>query len=355
VRPRVVHNVIVVRASSGADAKDPASATSFPHTPTCEHHTPAAELLLPLHSSPTSTFSLFIMASFLSAVGRLLGFVQNEPPASEYTPKYDDVCQARAYLNALDLPTELVLQILEYAQYWPQYEITLNFGRPKIAAAQMGRPSHATLCVNRDIMDHHAVHTARKHGETPKIKSVAFDMVSRDQAWTSENTHGTFSTSSWLEVSILRRVGGNDTALTAPRFSNTWFNNPSDLQHSVSGQGWTLVKRPESAKQGPQDGEGGFAWYLQGNRVAVGIDEYRVVWTEDDKEGNEGAGSGEGFLQELKEGDRILVWARAMVRLLSCKVASAKLICAVPRMAMHRRECQDHSALWLLKQQSVRS
>jgi hypothetical protein len=263
------------------------------------------------------------MASFLSAIGRLLGFVQDERPTSEYTPKYEDVCQARAYLKTLDLPTELVLQILEYAQYWPQYEVTLNFGRPKIAAAEAGRPSHATLCLNRDIMDHHTVDTVRKHGETPKIKSVAFDMVSRDQAWTSESTHGTFSTSSWLEVSILRRVGGNDAPSTGPRFSNTWFNNPSDLHHGVSGQGWTLVERPESAKQGPQDGEGDLAWYLQGNRVAVGIDEYRVVWTENDKEGNEGAGSGEGFLQELKEGDQVLVWARAKVRLLSRKAVQS--------------------------------
>jgi hypothetical protein len=75
------------------------------------------------------------------------------------------------------------------------------------------------------------------------------------------------------------------------------------------------VKRPETAEQGPQGGEGGFAWYLQGNRVAVGQHgvRYRVVWAENENEGNEGAGSGEGFLKELKDGDRVLVWARAKV------------------------------------------
>lgn len=250
--------------------------------------------------------------------------MQNQPPLSKHTPNYDDVCQARAYLKALDLPTELVLQILDYAQYWPQHDFIANFGRPKIAAGQMGRSSHATLCLAKDPMDHPTVHTVRKHGETPKIKSIAFDIVSRDQAWTSENAHGTFSTSSWLEVSILRSVGEGNAPSTGPRFGNAWFNNPSDFHQSVSDQGWTLVKRGESAKQGPQDGEGDFAWYLQGNRVAVGIDEYRVVWTENGQEGNEGAGCGEGFLQELTEGDRILVWARAKVRtsLAGCMLSS---------------------------------
>ena len=31
-------------------------------------------------------------------------------------------------------------------------------------------------------------------------------------------------------------------------------------------------------------------------------------------EGNEGAGSGEGFLNAFRQGDRVLVWARAKVR-----------------------------------------
>jgi hypothetical protein len=254
------------------------------------------------------------MASLFTTIVRLLRFTQDEPPRSAWSkPSYDDVCQARAYLKALNLPTELVLQILDEAQYWPQHEFATSFGRPKLAAAQIGRPSHATLCVDTDPMDNMTVNDIRRNGETPKIKLVEFEIVSRDQAWTSENTHGTFSTSSWLEVSILRMQDHNGTPATGPLLLTGWLNDPSNCHQDVSSRGWTLVKRPESAKQGPQDGEGDFAWYLQGNRVAVGLDDYRIVWTEDDREGNEGAGSGEGFLQELGEGDRILVWARAKV------------------------------------------
>lgn len=56
-----------------------------------------------------------------------------------------------------------------------------------------------------------------------------------------------------------------------------------------------------------------FCRYLQGNRVAAGKSEYRVVWGEAGNEGNEGAGQGQGFFDELQEGDRIIVWARAKV------------------------------------------
>jgi len=81
----------------------------------------------------------------------------------------------------------------------------------------------------------------------------------------------------------------------------------------MTDRGWSLVKRPESALQGPQDGEGDLAWYLQGNRVAGPKDEYQIGWTEGGSRGNQGAGRGEGFVRELKQGDRILVWARAKV------------------------------------------
>lgn len=60
--------------------------------------------------------------------------------------------------------------------------------------------------------------------------------------------------------------------------------------------------------------EGDFAWYLQGNRVAEENPKpYRILWAADRFEGNVGAGSGAGFVQNLKEGDELLIWARAKV------------------------------------------
>jgi hypothetical protein len=252
--------------------------------------------------------------SFLSNIGSLLGWFQGPAqPSGTFIPRYRDVCQARAMLKALSLPTEIVLQILDDAQYWPQHSFISNFEKRKFAAAQGSSPSHAALCLDADIFNNPTVNPIRKSGETLKIKSLEFDCVSRDQGWTSENTQGTFHTSSWLEVSILRSIDEDNLRLPDPRIINTRLSDPSDFHKSITDQGWVLVKRPDSARQGPQDGEGDFAWYLQGNRVAVGRDEYRVIWAEDGSEGNEGAGSGEGFLQELKDGDRILVWARAKV------------------------------------------
>jgi hypothetical protein len=250
--------------------------------------------------------------SLLSAVSSFFGW--NQPSSSTWsTPSYEDVCRARAHLKALDLPTELVLQILDFAQYWPHYEITASPQHP-IAASARGIPkSHAALCLDAAVFDNTTVHAIRQGGEVPKIKSVEFHMVSRDQGWTSENTRGTYNTSSWLEVSILRSTNDENTHPLPARDRNKVFFSPSDFHDDVLGDGWALVKRPESAQQGPQGGEGDFGWYLQGNRVAVGWNEYRVLWAEDRVEGNEGAGSGSGFLQELKDGDRILVWARAKV------------------------------------------
>jgi hypothetical protein len=227
--------------------------------------------------------------SLLSTIGGLFGWTQ--PPSSTWHyPSYEDVCEARAHLKALNLPTELALQILDHAQN-----------------------CYAALCLDAGVFENAVVSAIRQGGEMAKIKSLEFHMVSRDQGWVSGNTRGTYSTSSWLEVSILRSLKDDHSQSPTTHYQNVDFYSPSDFHEAVSDDGWELVKRPDSAEQGPQGGEGDFAWYLQGNRVAVGWGEYRVLWAENRIEGNEGAGSGAGFLQELKEGDRVLVWARAKV------------------------------------------
>jgi hypothetical protein len=257
--------------------------------------------------SPTT-----VKMSLLSTIGGLFGWTQ--PPSSTWHyPSYEDVCEARAHLKALNLPTELVLQILDHAQYWPQVDFAANPRQPIVAASQGNQNCYAALCLDAGVFDNAVVSAIRKGGEVAKIKSLEFHMVSRDQGWVSGNTRGTYSTSSWLEVSILRSLNDDHRQSPTTHYQNVDFYSPSDFHEAVSDDGWELVKRPESAEQGPQGGEGDFAWYLQGNRVAVGWDEYRVLWAEDRIEGNEGAGSGAGFLQELKEGDRVLVWARAKV------------------------------------------
>lgn len=239
-----------------------------------------------------------------------------EPPAptsGPFVPTYRDVCRARALLKSLQLPTELVLQVLENAQYWPVHEFEARIPRPIVAAASGAQPAAALLCFEAELFDSPVIEDVRRSGEPCKIRSVEFEIASRDQGWTSENSHGSFSTSSWTEVSILRRVSGGSLQDPLSSVMHRSISSPRDLQAAMADCGSSLVKRPESALQGPQDGEGHLAWYLQGNRVAGGKEEYHITWTEAGSQGNSGAGTGEGFVQELKDGDRMLIWARAKV------------------------------------------
>ncbi|KAF2241931.1 hypothetical protein BU26DRAFT_534945 [Trematosphaeria pertusa] len=240
-----------------------------------------------------------------------------------HSPSYADVCVARAMLNALKLPTELVLEILDRARYWPALKFTsIRLGR---AVAGISASVSASLSLEAGILSPDTLRHICSSTETPKVKEIEFWIESRDQGWTSEHTGGTFNTSSWLEVSIFR-PGSVMRDLPPAHLMFKRQSSPLELQRMLQDYGWTLVTRPESVEQGPQAGEGHLAWYLQGNRVAwVPRYDYRVVWAFDHFEGNEGAGRGEGFLQELKEGDRLLIWARAKYPGWECIVGSVKM------------------------------
>lgn len=268
---------------------------------------------------------------------------------------YDDVLEARALLKTLGLPTELVLNILDCAQYWPMREFSEKKNNPVKVSATVSRSSVAGLCLNVDVFNDPIVHSLRAGGEEVKVKAIEFHIRSRDQGWTSESSQGTFNTSSWLEASILRSVDGHNTDLTSSHWLDGILDSPLSFQERVTPHGWHFVKRPEHAEQGPQGGEGDLAWYLQGNRVATQgrLGEYDVLWTRDGYRGNEGSGRGDGFLDELKKGDRLLIWARAKVRHSSCaelfncteKEADSLI---VAWLAMHCREHQCCSLLRLL-------
>jgi hypothetical protein len=229
---------------------------------------------------------------------------------------YEDVLKARALLNARGLPMELVLKILEDAEYWPTRKFSTQEGRTVKVAATMFRSSAAGLCFDADVFNDPRVDGLRKGGEKIRIKAIDFHIRSRDQGWTSEPTRGTFSTSSWLEASILRGLEDHRTRLPPSCWLDSVFESPRSFQQHITPRGWQLAQRPEFAEQGPQGGEGDLAWYLQGNRVATQghAEEYDITWTQYAHEGNEGSGTGDGFLDELKGGDLLLVWARAKVR-----------------------------------------
>ncbi|KAJ4290840.1 hypothetical protein N0V90_010035 [Kalmusia sp. IMI 367209] len=241
-----------------------------------------------------------------------------------HTTSYADICVVRAMLESLKLPTELVLEILAFAQYEPVLEF--NNGHRGVASAVMGSATSARVCLPAEIMSHKTMRRIASPKVTLKVKEIEFNISSKDQGWTSENTRGTFSTSSWLEVSIFRP----STLFTSLSDLDLWmkeYNEPQELQGLLQSRGHTLVDaRPVEASVGPQGGEPPIAWYLQGNRVAQRQpDGYRVLWTPGYFEGNEGAGSGEGFFDALQEGDSVLVWARAKYPGWRCEVDSVKI------------------------------
>jgi hypothetical protein len=122
--------------------------------------------------------------NILPSISWLLG---PPPPTGPFTPTYGDVCQTRALLKSLKLPTELVLSILEHAQYWPRHEIS---GGGAQAAALRNRPSAATLCLSINVFDTLAVQDALASGEHAKLRKIEFRVQSRDQGWTTERTQG---------------------------------------------------------------------------------------------------------------------------------------------------------------------
>ncbi len=294
-----------------------------------------------------------VLSGVRSALSSLANWLQ--PPNNE--PRildYNDVLAARALLKQLGLPMELALHILEHAQYWPKRTFAQDEGKTVKVATTMSVNRAAGLCLEAAVFNNPTVDSLHACGENVKIKALEFHIRSRDQGWTSERTSGTFNTWSWLEVSLLRGVDGHisydgSNALPPSCWNDSVFESPNSFQEKVTPHGWQLMKRPAHAQQGPQAGEDDLAWYLQGNRVATQgrSEDYHVLWTHDGYEGNEGAGRGEGFLDELKDRDRLIVWARARV----CEPVRTYHVVAdifvVAWLAMHRRRHQHHRILRL--------
>lgn len=100
-------------------------------------------------------------------------------------------------------------------------------------------------------------------------------------------------------------------SLTDLTYENlTWAND------AFRGKGWEIVPHPaDVATYYPQD-QGRYAWYLQGNKVTCKEPVCKISWGPDGTtpRGNEGSGKGEKFVDSLRPGDVVVVWARAKVR-----------------------------------------
>lgn len=106
-----------------------------------------------------------------------MGTISSKP----FTPAYADVCAARAALKSLKLPTELVLQVLDHARYWPSHE----FKGSKVSAK-----NGASISLLGNAYDRANIFGSLATNEALKVKEVEFEIKSRDQGWTSEGTEG---------------------------------------------------------------------------------------------------------------------------------------------------------------------
>lgn len=252
--------------------------------------------------------------------------------SSHFVPEGRDTRHVRGILSSLGLPMELVLLVLDHARYWTR-RATERDAELKIRDWNHSL-DHSSAVVNHS---HQVFLHPNSYGETPKVRRITFDILSHDQGWTTEPTKGTYKTSSWFEVSIVR--GSRDT----PRHEakGTFFTDVEGARNHIWGSHFVQrpslaleeqrkhcaemikVTRPTWNSEREIPGEGTHAWYLQGNEVSdvpPGLKfyarQYRVRWgcaANSVCEGNDGAGNGEGFLDGLQDGDWIVLWARAKV------------------------------------------
>lgn len=103
---------------------------------------------------------------------------------AEHTVSYADICVARAMLRTLGLPTELVLEILAYAQYEPVIEFASS--RRVTADASMGAATSAYVCLPAEVLSHNTIREISGPNVSLKVKEIKFDFESKDQGWTSE-------------------------------------------------------------------------------------------------------------------------------------------------------------------------
>ncbi|KAF2018294.1 hypothetical protein BU24DRAFT_421275 [Aaosphaeria arxii CBS 175.79] len=227
-----------------------------------------------------------------------------------YTPDYDDVRAARTILQSLKLPTELVLDILDRARYWP----CAHFVTRNRKSVKSGMNIVSEICFEGPVFPPSVLESFQ--GEKVKLKEISWYIMSKDQGWTSEGTEGTFQTHSWTDVSILRPLGDSrDPCLSAVELART-FGEVTELMDILSPRGWTMV--PHQTDDGLSH-----TWRLQGNRVAgQNPESYHITWSQDENRviADDGAGNGKGFIDLIQEGDRVVVWARCQYPGWCCEV-----------------------------------
>ncbi|TBU35493.1 hypothetical protein BD311DRAFT_4301 [Dichomitus squalens] len=221
----------------------------------------------------------------------------------------EPVRHVRWLLSELGLPMELVLDIMDLAEYYPAvFAERSDPVRMRSDQHTRGDNCSALLYLVSPPLP------AGKERESWRMKSVMWHIEGRDQGWGGEQ-QGTFHGSySWYEACILRPINYDPETLEAQSdhldailSTHDPHRTTADLVPFAQQQGWTLVPNAEDR----------YAWHVQSNKVAeAAFGRYAVEWragqsfdTQDAEE--HGYGNGTGFLQALRPGDRVGLVMRA--------------------------------------------
>ncbi|KAI1382643.1 uncharacterized protein F4822DRAFT_101581 [Hypoxylon trugodes] len=142
-------------------------------------------------------------------------------------------------------------------------------------------------------------------------RRIVFQTRSADRGWATYSSDGTFNNShTWFEASILRPFlqndGGNGqgVALEDAFGRNTWWE-PIDAREALREKGWDFVEAED----------GCVMWRVCNNITALmEWRNYKVEWVrgvETMVKDEKAQGKGEGFLELLKPGCIVVLWARA--------------------------------------------
>ncbi|KAL5121684.1 hypothetical protein ACEQ8H_000371 [Pleosporales sp. CAS-2024a] len=276
-----------------------------------------------------------------------------------FSPSREDVSHVRALLADHKLPNELILMVLDLARYWVEQEMSREALVILVDSDTDNLQFPATVpYMAMDILDTEEEPSSGSGSQEIKIKEIEFLLVSHgeeslfrqklNQGWANGSTMGSFETCSWYKVSIARKSSScPPEAFFSRQIEDVYHDGDSNGPLSMLPFGAKLVPRPhrnmeeqrrychermtvahdrsDGVKHGTSANmeEGKYAWWLQGNEVGRWMSmfegefvrRYTVVWTGANDSrwvGNGGSGRGEGFVDTLRNGDWIVVWARVL-------------------------------------------
>ncbi|KAI1114307.1 hypothetical protein F5Y14DRAFT_172207 [Nemania sp. NC0429] len=222
-----------------------------------------------------------------------------------FTPTVDDVINVRRILTNLGvnnhkIPMEIALMILSFASYHP-YQSSIRESEALYRADTFWLPGPEASIAGLYL----TLTTLSVPEDVARVKSITFQTRAADQGWATFGGEGTYENShTWYEVSILRPRSEAPAAATLTDTDVEVFRDPGTARDYLRSRGWAMVEN-----------NGSVVWRVHNNVTACDrYNYYAVRWTAGiptQVHDPRAAGDGEGFLELLRPGDVVALWARA--------------------------------------------